>query len=81
MWSKSTGSKVKSQGELDGVYKQFHWGVVSWSGTNGTSDNGISIEVYTGPMFRSYSRTWTADVPLTSGSKKMRRGQFGCTDF
>ena len=24
------------QGELDGVYKQFHWGVVSWSGTNGT---------------------------------------------
>ena len=34
------------------------------------SDNGISIEVYTGPMFRSYSRTWTADVPLTSGEQE-----------
>ena len=34
------------------------------------SDNGISIEVYTGPMFRSYSRTWTADQALTDGQQE-----------
>ena len=31
------------------------------------SDNGISIELYTGPMFRSYTRTWTPDAALTDG--------------
>jgi len=58
------------QGELDGVYKQFHWGGGVMVGYQWYSDNGISIEVYTGPMFRSYSRTWTADVPLTSGEQE-----------
>ena len=54
------------QGELDGRYNQFHWGGGVMVGYQWYSDNGISIEVYTGPMFRSYSRSWTPDASLTN---------------
>lgn len=57
-------------GELDGVYRQFHWGGGVMVGYQWYSDNGISIEVYTGPMFRSYTRSWTADVALTDGEQE-----------
>ena len=57
-------------GELNGVYRQFHWGGGVMVGYQWYSDNGISIEVYTGPMFRSYSRSWTADVALTDGEQE-----------
>ena len=56
--------------ELDGVYRQFHWGGGVMVGYQWYSDNGISIEVYTGPMFRSYTRSWTADVALTDGEQE-----------
>jgi hypothetical protein len=51
--------------ELDGVWKQFHWGGGVLVGYQWYSDNGISIEAYTGPMFRSYSRSWNPDAPLS----------------
>ena len=52
--------------ELDGVWKQFHWGGGVMVGYQWYSDNGISIEAYTGPMFRSYARSWNPDVTLSS---------------
>ncbi len=55
------------QGELDGRYALFHWGGGVMVGYQWYSDNGISIELYTGPMFRSYTRTWTPDAALTDG--------------
>ena len=55
------------QGELDGRYTLFHWGGGVMVGYQWYSDNGISIELYTGPMFRSYTRTWTPDAALTDG--------------
>ena len=58
------------QGELDGVYRQFHWGGGVMVGYQWYSDNGISIELYTGPMFRSYTRSWTADAALTDGEQE-----------
>lgn len=61
---------VQFQQELDGVFRQFHWGGGVMVGYQWYSDNGISIEVYTGPMFRSYSRTWTADQALTDGEQE-----------
>ena len=59
------------EGELDGTYSQFHWGGGVMVGYQWYSDNGISIEVYTGPMFRSYSRSWQSDVPLTDGEQEL----------
>lgn len=53
------------QGELDGEYSQFHWGGGVMVGYQWYSDNGISIEVYTGPMFRSYSRNWSPTRDLS----------------
>ena len=53
------------QGEFDGVWSQFHWGGGVLVGYQWYSDNGISIEVYTGPMFRSYTRSWSHDGVLT----------------
>jgi len=58
------------QGELDGRYSLFHWGGGVMVGYQWYSDNGISIEVYTGPMFRSYSGTWTPDAALTDGEQE-----------
>ena len=59
------------QSELDGTFSQFHWGGGVMVGYQWFSDNGISIEIYTGPMFRSYSRKWQADVPLTNGQQEL----------
>ena len=59
------------QDELEGTFKQFHWGGGVMVGYQWYSDNGISIEVYTGPMFRSYSRSWQADAPLTDGEQEL----------
>jgi len=58
------------QAELDGVYRQFHWGGGVMVGYQWYSDNGISIEMYTGPMFRSYTRSWSADVSLTNDAQE-----------
>lgn len=69
-----TGSTLPSdqfQEELDGTFTQFHWGGGVMVGYQWFSDNGISIEVYTGPMFRSFSRKWQADVALTNGEKEL----------
>lgn len=52
------------QDELDGTFSQFHWGGGVMVGYQWYSDNGISIEVYTGPMFRNYSRSWSHDGTL-----------------
>ena len=59
------------QGELDGVFTQFHWGGGVMVGYQWYSDNGISIEMYTGPMFRSFSRSWSADAVLTDGEQEL----------
>ena len=58
------------QGELDGVWSQFHWGGGVLVGYQWYSDNGISIEAYTGPMFRSYSRSWTHDGTLSADDQE-----------
>lgn len=58
------------QGELDGTFRQFHWGGGVMVGYQWYSDNGISIEVYTGPMFRSYSRSWNPDENLDSDAQE-----------
>lgn len=59
------------QGELDGTWNQFHWGGGVMVGYQWYSDNGISLELYTGPMFRSYSRDWRHEAPLTDGEQEM----------
>lgn len=59
------------QGELDGTYEQFHWGGGVMVGYQWYSDNGISLEVYTGPMFRSYTRDWRHEGPLTDGEQEL----------
>lgn len=58
------------QDELDGRYSQFHWGGGVMVGFQWYSDNGISIEVYTGPMFRSYSRSWVHEGTLGSDAQE-----------
>lgn len=58
------------QQELDGNFSQFHWGGGVMVGYQWYSDNGISLEVYTGPMFRSYSRKWSHQGPLTDNEQE-----------
>jgi hypothetical protein len=58
------------EGELDGTWRQFHWGGGVLVGYQWYSDNGISLEVYTGPMFRSYSRSWSHDGTLNEEEKE-----------
>ncbi|MCH1575439.1 MAG: hypothetical protein L7S67_04130 [Flavobacteriales bacterium] len=57
--------------ELDGNWNQFHWGGGVLVGYQWYSDNGISLEVYTGPMFRSYSRTWKHDGTLNGEEQEL----------
>ena len=56
--------------ELDGRFSQFHWGGGVMVGYQWYSDNGISLEVYTGPMFRSFSRSWRHEGPLTDDEQE-----------
>ena len=64
-------SQSQYQGELDGTFSQFHWGGGVMVGYQWYSDNGISIEMYTGPMFRSYSRSWTHDGELSGDEREL----------
>ena len=57
--------------ELDGIWSQFHWGGGVLVGYQWYSDNGISIEVYTGPIFRSYSRSWKHDGVLNEEEQEL----------
>ena len=64
-------SQSQYQGELDGTFSQFHWGGGVLVGYQWYSDNGISIEVYTGPMFRSYSRSWSHEGELSADEREL----------
>ena len=59
------------QEELDGTWSQFHWGGGVLVGYQWYSDNGISLEVYTGPMFRSYSRGWSHKGDLNAEEQEL----------